>query len=103
MVASGGGEWGNLSYQLPHTDDPHPGGPEDAACPGYTIPLTRNCIYFPTRWESMIPVATAAFNDSACPILGMVRGWVACCSSSPRMPLDSFPMTIHPFRTAGCS
>ena len=28
--------------------------------------------YLPTRWDKMIPVATAAFKDSAAPDFGMV-------------------------------
>ena len=55
--------------------------------------------YYAVNQESRIPVATAAFNDSAPPFAGIVTG---CCmkgSTSSRMPLDSLPITSAASRT----
>ena len=43
-----------------------------------------------------MPVATAAFNDSAPPFLGMVISFVVDESSSFLIPFDSFPMINIP-------
>jgi len=44
----------------------------------------------------MIPVATAALSDSACPIRGIVICSVQKGNNSWLTPLDSFPMRIIP-------
>src|SRR5262249_41156874 len=77
---------------LSDPDDPDHHRPADAARPGDPIPL----IYRPTRCERIIPVATAAFSDSAWPIRGMVTRLVANSCNSGRMPFDSIPINIHP-------
>ena len=43
-----------------------------------------------------MPVATAAFNDSACPNFGMVIFSSADASKAELMPFDSLPIISNP-------
>ena len=45
---------------------------------------------------TIIPVATAAFKDSALPFFGIVTGWVIFERKDLRMPFDSLPTTSNP-------
>ena len=43
--------------------------------------------------ESRIAAATAAFRDSAPPLLGIETVWETAANTGDEIPLDSFPMT----------
>src|ERR1700731_4984889 len=93
MVAFGAGERRYFPDLFPRTDDPYPGGPQGSARPRHPVQV-RGAVA--ASRDSIIPAATAAFNDSARPAPGIVIRSVASSSSAGPIPLDSLPITIHP-------
>ena len=58
--------------------------------------INKYLLNYCSKWDSMIPVATAAFNDSAWPLPGMVMACLINGRILLRIPFDSLPMTSMP-------
>ena len=63
--------------------------------PSSTLLIILSC-HLLLKLSQIIPVAMAAFSDSALPYFGIVIRSVIKPASSLDIPLDSFPITIRP-------